>query len=277
MNEFSDLVTQWLPVVIAMMATGCVAGILAGLLGVGGGIVIVPVFYFVLEMLGIPSATAILVATGTSLLVIVPTSISSIKAHNGRGNIDWPLIKRWAPFMVVGVIFGSAMATRIDGQLISGLFGVIAILVAMNMLLRANAKPVMQQLPNMAGQGIMSSSIGFFSVMIGIGGGTIGVPMLSACNYPSHKAVGTAAVFGLLISLPGAIAMLLAATPNDAPDATIGLVNIAGFLCIVPLTILLAPVGAKLGSKLDSVMLKRIFALFLCISGSRMLYQLVGA
>jgi uncharacterized membrane protein YfcA len=277
MNDFSDLVAQWLPVVLAMMATGCIAGILAGLLGVGGGIVIVPVFYFVLEMLGVPSATAILVATGTSLLVIVPTSISSIKAHNKRENIDWSLVKRWAPFMVVGVIFGSAMATRIDGQLISGLFGVIALLVAMNMLFRANAKPLLQQLPSFPGQGIMASSIGFFSVMIGIGGGTIGVPMLSACNYPSHKAVGTAAVFGLLISVPGAIAMLLAVTPPDAPDATIGLVNIAGFLCIVPLTVLLAPVGAKLGAKLDSAMLKRVFALFLCLSGSRMLYQLIGA
>lgn len=277
MNDFSDIVSQWLPVVLAMMATGCIAGILAGLLGVGGGIVIVPVFYFVLEMLGVPSATAILVATGTSLLVIVPTSVSSIKAHNKRENIDWSLVKRWAPFMVVGVIFGSAMATRIDGQLISGLFGVIALLVAMNMLFRANAKPLLQQLPRMPGQGIMASSIGFFSVMIGIGGGTIGVPMLSACNYPSHKAVGTAAVFGLLISVPGAIAMLLAVTPVDAPDATIGLVNIAGFLCIVPLTVLLAPVGAKLGAKLDSAMLKRVFALFLCLSGSRMLYQLIGA
>jgi uncharacterized membrane protein YfcA len=89
--------------------------------------------------------------------------------------------------------------------------------------------------------------------------------------------VGTAAVFGLLISLPGAIAMLLASTPTDAPEATIGLVNIAGFLCIVPLTTLLAPVGAKLGAKLDSIMLKRIFALFLCVSGSRMLIQFFGA
>lgn len=277
MNDPMALVSEWLPVVLAMMATGCVAGLLAGLLGVGGGIVIVPVFYFVLEMLGVPPATAILVATGTSLLVIVPTSISSIKAHNSRDNIDWPLIKRWAPFMVLGVIGGSLTATQIDGQLISGLFGIIAILVAANMLFRANSKPLMNQLPGMPGQGFMASCIGYFSVMIGIGGGTIGVPMLSACNYPSHKAVGTAAVFGLLISLPGAIAMLLAKTPVEAPQATFGFVNIAGFLCIVPLTILLAPVGAKLGSKLDSAMLKRIFALFLCISGSRMLIQFIGA
>ncbi len=276
MNEFLALANEWYPVVLAMMATGCVAGLLAGLLGVGGGIVIVPVFYFVLEMLGVPSATAILVATGTSLLAIVPTSISSIKAHHGRGNIDWLLVKRWAPFMVVGVIAGSALATQVDGKLISGLFGIIALLVAMNMLFRANAKPLMASLPNTAGQGAMASSIGFFSVMIGIGGGTIGVPMLSACNYPSHKAVGTAAVFGLLISLPGATAMLLANTPSDAPQATVGLVNLAGFMCIVPLTVLLAPVGAKLGAKLDSVMLKRVFALFLCISGSRMLSQLFG-
>ena len=276
MNDIMALTIEWLPVVLAMMATGCIAGLLAGLLGVGGGIVIVPVFYFVLETLGVPSSTAILVATGTSLLAIVPTSISSILAHNKRQNIDWILIKRWIPFMLFGVIAGSYLATEIEGRLISGLFGIIAIGVAMNMLLRANAKPFMQQLPHMAGQGVMASIIGFFSGMIGIGGGTLGVPMLSACNYPSHKAVGTAAVFGLLISLPGAMVMLLASTPSNAPQATIGFVNFAGFLCIVPLTVLLAPVGAKLGAKLDSVMLKRIFSLFLCISGSRMLIQFWG-
>jgi len=99
---------------------------------------------------------------------------------------------------------------------------------------------------------------------------------LTSCNYPSHRAVGTAAVFGLLISLPGSIAMLLAETPADAPEGMVGLVNLAGFALIVPLTVLLAPVGAWMGSRLNSATLKRVFAIFLCISGGRMLMQLLG-
>ena len=272
----SEFLWEWLPLILAMLATGAGAGILAGLLGVGGGIVIVPVLYFVLQTLGISPASAILIATGTSLLVIVPTSISSVRAHHKRGNVDWVLLKGWWPFMVIGVICGSTVALRVNGEIVSGVFGVVAVLVAANMLFRAKAAPIAQQLPGMAGQGVMAGSVGFFSVMMGVGGGTLGVPLLTSCNYPSHRAVGTAAFFGLLISIPGAIAMLLAATPADAPEGMIGMVNLPGFALIVPLTVLLAPVGAWLGSKLDAVMLKRVFAIFLCISGGRMLMQLFG-
>ena len=272
----SEFLWEWLPLILAMLATGACAGILAGLLGVGGGIVIVPVLYFVLQTLGISPASAILIATGTSLLVIVPTSISSVRAHHKRGNVDWALLKRWWPFMVIGVICGSTVALRVNGEIVSGVFGVVAVLVAANMLFRAKAAPIAQQLPGMAGQGVMAGSVGFFSVMMGVGGGTLGVPLLTSCNYPSQRAVGTAAFFGLLISIPGAIAMLLAATPADAPEGMIGMVNLPGFALIVPLTVLLAPVGAWLGAKLDAVMLKRVFAIFLCISGGRMLMQLFG-
>ena len=272
----SETVITWLPLIAAMLVTGAFAGVLAGLLGVGGGIVIVPVLYFVLQGMGIDPDVAIRVATGTSLLVIVPTSLSSVRSHHRRGTVDWALIRRWWPFMVVGVILGSLTALKVHGNVIGGIFGVIALLVAANMLLRPKAPPLTQQLPGLPGQGLMAGGIGYFSVMIGIGGGTLGVPMLTACNYPPHRAVGTAAFFGLLIALPGATAMLLASTPEGAPDGMVGLVNLAGFAAIVPLTVLLAPVGAWLGSKLNALWLKRVFAVFLCISGGRMLMQLLG-
>lgn len=179
--------------------------------------------------------------------------------------------------MVVGVIAGSTFALHAKGEVTSAIFGVVALLVAANMLFRAKAAPIARQLPGMAGQGVMAGGIGFFSVMMGVGGGTIGVPLLNACNYPPHRAVGTASFFGLLISVPGAIAMLIAQTPADAPEGTIGMVNLPGFLLIVPLTVLLAPVGAWIGSKLNAVMLKRVFAVFLCISGGRMLMQVLAS
>lgn len=273
MNDFFH---QWLPTIAAMILTGAFAGILAGLLGVGGGIVIVPVLYFVLQAYDVSATTSMLVAAATSLLVIVPTSISSIRSHQRRGNVDWPLIKRWWPFMVIGVVIGCAFALHVKGDVSSAIFGSVALLVAANMLLRSRAEPLARQLPPMMGQGIMSGTIGFFSVIMGVGGGTIGVPMLTSCNYSPHRAVGTSSVFGILISLPGATAMLLAPTPSDAPAGMIGLVNLPGFICIVPLTVLFAPVGTWIGSRLDAVMLKRVFAIFLCLSGGRMLMQALG-
>ena len=260
---------------LALIATGIFAGILAGLLGVGGGIVIVPVLFFLFQSFGVSVDSAMLIATATSLATIVPTSISSIRAHHQKGNVDLDLLKRWSAFVLIGVFVGSWLVTRVDGTMLSILFGVIATLSSLNMLFRGGKPALFQQLPNRAGQTVMGSSIGFFSSMIGIGGGTLSVPLLTLFNYPAHKAVGTAAAIGLLISLPGAVTMLLlGATPADAPAGTFGLVNLVGFICIVPLTVLFAPVGAKLAAKLDASKLKKVFAIVLLITGMRMLAQL---
>lgn len=269
-----DLLIEWLPIILALAVTGAIAGVLAGLLGVGGGIVIVPVLYLIFQALGIPADTAMLVATGTSLSTIIPTSISSIKAHQKRGNVDWNTLKLWVPTMMLGVIAGAYVATRVEGEVLTGVFGVIALLVALNMLFRASAPPLKSELPGHFLQRVMASIIGFFSVMMGIGGGTLGVPTLTAFNTATHRAVGTAAAFGLVIAIPGALMMMFAASaPEQAPVGTIGLVNIPGFFLIVPLTVLLAPVGVSLGAKIDSTGLKRVFALFLILVGTRMIFQ----
>ena len=260
---------------LALVATGVFAGILAGLLGVGGGIVIVPVLFFLFQSFGVSPDSAMLVATATSLATIVPTSISSIRSHNQKGNVDFDLLKHWAVYILVGVFAGSWLVTRVEGTMLTMLFGVIALLSALNMLFRTGKSALYQQLPNTAGQSIMGTSIGFFSSMVGIGGGTISVPLLTLYNYPAHKAVGTAAAIGLIISLPGALTMLiLGNTPTDAPAGTFGLVNLVAFTCIVPLTVLFAPVGASVAAKLDAVKLKKIFALVLLFTGLRMLSQL---
>ncbi len=265
---------EWLPVILALLATGAVAGILAGLLGVGGGIVIVPVLYLVFQSLGVSAASAMLVATGTSLLTIIPTSISSARAHHGRGNVDLDLLRLWGPPMVLAVICGSFVATRAGGLVLTLIFGSVAILVALNMLFRANAPAVFNALPKPPGQVAMAGGIGFFSVMMGIGGGTLGVPTMTLCNVSTHRAVGTAAVFGLLIAVPGTLVMLFGGTtPADAPAGTFGLVNLPGFAVIVPMTTLMAPLGVRLGAKLDGATLKRVFAVFLIIVGTRMLWQ----
>lgn len=270
--QLIEFILNNLSTFIALVATGVFAGLLAGLLGVGGGIVIVPVLFFLFQSFGVSAESAMVVATATSLATIVPTSISSIRSHHQKGNVDFALLKRWAVFVLVGVLAGSWLVTRVDGSLLTALFGIIATLSALNMLFRTGKTAVFNQLPNTAGQSVMGSSIGFFSAMVGIGGGTLSVPILSLYNYPAHKAVGTAAAIGLLISLPGALTMLtMGTTPADAPAGTYGLVNLIGFICIVPLTVLFAPVGASIAAKLDAAKLKKVFAIVLLITGLRML------
>ncbi|WP_062270404.1 sulfite exporter TauE/SafE family protein [Endozoicomonas arenosclerae] len=269
-----EFLTNNLSTFLALIATGVFAGVLAGLLGVGGGIVIVPVLFFLFQSFGVSPESAMLIATATSLATIVPTSISSIRAHHQKGNVDFELLKRWALFILIGVLVGSWLVTRVDGTLLTILFGVIATLSALNMLFRTGKSALFQKLPGTAGQTVMGTSIGFFSSMVGIGGGTISVPLLTLYNYPAHKAVGTAAAIGLIISLPGALTMLaLGNTPTDAPAGTLGLVNLIGFICIVPLTVLFAPVGASLAARLNATRLKKIFALVLLLTGLRMLGQ----
>jgi uncharacterized membrane protein YfcA len=258
---------------LAMMGTGVVGGVLAGLLGVGGGIVIVPVLFFIYQGLGVNSDSAMLVATATSLATIIPTSLSSIRAHHAKGNVDFALLKHWGIFIFAGVLVGSVTVTRVNGEWLTLLFGIIACLSALNMLF-ARKEALFKSLPGKAGQGVMATTIGFFSSMVGIGGGTLTVPTLTFCNYPAHRAVGTAAAVGLIISLPGAATMLIMGErPLDAPFGTVGLVNLIGFAFIVPLTVFFAPIGASLGQRLNAGKLKKVFALVLIFTGLRMLYQ----
>lgn len=264
-----------LPTILSLIGTGIFAGLLAGMLGVGGGIVIVPVLYFLFQALGVSAESAMVIATATSLATIVPTSISSIRAHSAKGNVDFPLLKAWAPFIFAGVLLGSYAVTVVNATYLTILFGVIATLSAINMIL-GKKDALFGGLPGRIGQSIMAACIGLFSSLVGIGGGTLTVPTLTFCNYPAHRAVGTGAAVGLIISLPAAITLLFVGeTPVDAPFATIGFVNLLGFACIVPLTVLFAPIGANIANRLDAGMLKKVFAVVLIITGVRMLAQAV--
>lgn len=269
-----ELLLNNLQTIAALIGTGIVAGLLAGLLGVGGGIVIVPILYFLFQAFGVTADSAMVIATATSLATIVPTSISSIRAHHKKGNVDFALLKVWWVFILAGVLLGSYLVTRVNGEILTTLFGIIATLSALNMLL-ARKTALFESLPGKLGQASMGAGIGLFSSLVGIGGGTLTVPTLTFFNYSAHKAVGTAAAVGLIISLPAAITMLtIGVTPNDAPLGTYGLVNLVGFVCIVPLTVLFAPIGANIAQKLDATKLKKVFAVVLMITGIRMLAQL---
>ena len=274
LNQWLPIIGQWLPIIGALVVAGMLAGTLAGLLGVGGGIINVPALYFLFQYFGVEAAHAMVIATGTSLAAIIPTSLSSIRSHHQRGNIDWPLIKRWLVFMVAGVLLGSWLVTQLDGRFFTLLFAFVALFMAFNLYCRSASAAFFETLPPMPYQGLLGSMIGFISVMVGIGGGTLGVSILTACNVAMHRAVGTSAAFGLLISLPGAIVLLLFAnTPIDAPVGTWGYINGLALLVLIPLSVAFAPVGVYLGSTLDGNKLKKVFAILLAITALRMLIQ----
>ncbi len=262
---------------LALLATGLVAGIIAGLLGVGGGIVIVPVLYYMFTALGIDADVLMHVAVGTSLATILATGTSSARAHWKRGSVDLDLLKRWWWAIALGVIAGATLAGNISGGALTMIFGVVALAVSANMLLRKEGSALAEKLPGSPFKEIIGFVIGGISVMMGIGGGTLGVPILTLFNYPIRKAVGTAAAIGLIIAVPGTLMSIwFGLGVEGRPPLSFGYVNLIGFLLIIPASTFAAPLGAKIAHAIDPSKLKLIFALFLGFTGLRMIYGVLS-
>src|SRR5574344_1642914 len=268
---FSELIMT----VAILIGCGVVAGFLAGLLGVGGGIIFVPCFTVIFTVFfNVPLDVAVVVSTGTSLLCMIPTSISAARSQNKKSNTDMNVIKTWSVTMLLGVVVGIMVSKFLGGAWLTILFGSIMILNSINTLFRAKAKPAFEALPGKFGQGIISFCIACFSSMLGIGGGTLTVPVLNACSVPPHKSIGTSSAVSLFVCVPGTILMLLTnQTPDGAPIGTFGLVNVLAAICVVPLSYFCAPLGVNVGKSIKPATLKRIFAIALFIISARMLYS----
>lgn len=263
--------------IAALAATGIIGGTLAGLLGVGGGIVIVPVLYNILPFFGVDDSILIHVAIGTSLATIIPTSISSARSHYKKGAIDTDLLKSWGPIIFIGVIVGTIVAGYANGHILTLVFATLALVVAANMAFRPNNVHISNGLPKAPFKQMIALFIGGFSAMMGIGGGTFTVPTLTLFNYPIRKAIGTAAAIGLIISVPGTTGFLIAGLDAaNLPPGNIGYVNILGFLVIFPMAALFAPLGAKIAHQINANLLKKAFAFFLFLTSLRMFYSLYG-
>lgn len=263
---------------MAMLCTGIAGGILAGLLGVGGGIVVVPVLEWVLELMNVDAAVRMHIAVATSLAVIIPTSISSTRAHYKRGAVDTALAKRWMPFIFLGAVTGIFIASRVDGQVLTAVFATVALLVALKMALPLDHVTLATEVPRGVATAAVPVTIGTISTMMGIGGGSLSVPALTMMSEPIHRAVGTAALFGLLISIPGTLGFIYAGLGNELlPAGSLGYVNVIGFAFIAPTTVLAAPLGAKLAHALSRRHLSLLFGMFLLLVSIRMLFQTLHA
>lgn len=272
MDALSQYDTLWLAgLALALVATGTIAGLMAGLLGVGGGIVIVPVLYHLFALLQVDEAVRMHMAVGTSLSTIIPTSIMSARSHYQKGAVDIDLLRTLGPAVLVGAVLGGFAGSLFHGEVLSLIFATIALVVAGNMALRSDGSAVAARLPGTVGKGLMGGGIGAVSAVMGIGGGTLGVPILSAFSFPIRRAVGTASALGLIIGIPGAIGFAVAGTGlPDRPPGSLGYINLIGFALIVPLTMRMAPIGASIAHRIHPGGLRKAFALFLGLTALRM-------
>jgi uncharacterized membrane protein YfcA len=253
MNYLND--PLWLgALALAMAATGLVSGTLAGLLGVGGGIVIVPLLFNVFPLFGIPEAVQMKVAVATSLATIIPTSLQSARKHRATGAMDMALVRSIWPSMLAGVVVGTLLAVYVRGEGQIAIFALVSLLVAFNM-------------------GV--TGLDFKLTDRVIGGGTLGVPLLSLLGYPIRAAVATASAFGVIIAIPATIGLIWGGWADPrVPPFSLGYVSLIGFALIAPTSIIATPWGVKLAHSIPPLVLKRAFAVFLAITSARMFWSI---
>jgi uncharacterized membrane protein YfcA len=261
--------------VALLLAIGAFAGVIAGLLGVGGGIVLVPAFYYAFVGLGYDSPQIFQVCLATSLATILVTSLRSVLAHHRKGAVDGEILRRWAPGIVLGAIVGTLVAASLRTAALQAIFGGLGLVVGAYLGLGRASWRIGPAMPNGVTRAVLSPLLGFLSVLMGIGGGSFGVPVMSLFGVPIHRAVATAAGFGVIIAVPS-VAGFLFLPIEGAPPYTLGAVNLVAFVLIIAMTLVTAPLGVRLAHAMDPRPLKRIFAVFISIVALNMIRKAFG-
>ena len=257
---------------LLLLVIGAFAGLLAGLLGVGGGIVLVPAFFYAFQTLDYGGAELMQMCLATSLATIIVTSVRSVLSHNKKGAVDWQILHTWAPGIVIGAVIGMLTVSSLRSNTLQAIFGVLALVIGLYMGFGRSEWRLGQAMPKGAIRAALSPVVGFLSVLMGIGGGSFGVPLMTLYNTPIHRAVATAAGFGVLIAVPSVIGFLFVGMdPATRPPLTIGSVNLVAFILVIAMTLITAPLGAKLAHAMDPKPLKRVFAVFLVLVALNML------
>ena len=267
-NEITNLLF-----VLAIAAA--VAGFMAGLLGVGGGIIMVPALYYAFTVLDFDIVTRMHLSVGTSLAIIIPTSIISTKTHMEYDAVDFKMVKSFGIFILCGVIAGTFLAVNLKTPALVLFFSIFAFMVGLFFIflrekLVDNPKKISEIVKNISGV-----VIGFISVPLGIGGGSLMVPFMRTFGYDIRKSIGTAAAIGFLISVTGTITMILGGKIIDNINTpfSFGYINLLGFIVFVPVTMFMARLGAKAVYKINKKLLSKIFGSFLLIVSIRSFFE----
>ena len=260
---------------VMLMGIGAFAGVLAGLLGVGGGIVLVPAFFYAFQTLGFGGPQLMQVCLATSLATIIVTSLRSLHSHNKKQAVEWDTLKGWALGIAVGALVGVFVAASLRSVTLQAIFGCLGLVIGLYLGFGRSEWRFAETMPRGITRAILSPLLGFMSVLMGIGGGSFGVPLMSLYNTPIHRAVATASGFGVLIAVPSVLGFLTLDI-QEPPPYTIGAVNLVAFAVVVAMTLITTPWGVKLAHAMDPKPLKRIFAVFLIIVALNMLRKALG-
>jgi len=259
-----------------LMGLGSLTGFLAGLLGIGGGIVLVPCLYYMLSHLGFAQGDLMHVAIGTSHAIIFVTAISSARAHWKRDNIDMVLLKGIAPGLVIGVAGATFIAAQLDGTMLKILFSVIIAGLAVVMLVGAERFRILKARPGRAVHGAAGGVIGGIAAILGIGGAVLSVPYMTQCHTSIRRAVGTAAALGLFIAVPATIGfVLIGLGVADRPPLSLGFINFPAWILIAPFSVMCAPFGAKVAHAVPVERLRYIFAIVMILVSANMMYDVL--
>lgn len=251
------------------LAVGALAGLLAGLLGVGGGIIVVPALAGTFAAQGVLPRYTMPLALGTSLAAIVVTSLASVRAHHAQTAVDWQVVQRLTPGLVFGAFAGASMASRVPSSVMAAVFGLFLWCVATHLILDA-APSTSGALPGWFGLSAVGGMIGLVSGVMGIGGGTLTVPFLTWRRVPLHHAIGTAAAAGFPIAVAGAAGYLLSGVAlGAAPPDSVGFVHVPALVGVSVASVIAAPIGARLAHHLPTGLLRKLFALFLFLVGGQ--------
>lgn len=278
MDLFASLpVGELMSLGAGLLVAGVITGVLAGLFGVGGGAVIVPVLASLFEHLGAAKGFEMQLAVGTSLAIIIPTSIRSLQAHRARGAVDMSVLKAWAPGVVVGCVIGAAAASLFRSEWLKGIFAAFALFMSLRLLFAKASWTISDELPGAVGMTAYGLFIGLISALMGIGGGTYGSLIMTLHNRPIHQAIATSAGLGAIISIPGAISFVIAGLPHQAelPPLSLGFVSLIGIALMAPVSTLVAPIGVRLAHGLTKRKLEVGFGLFLAAVSAHFLIGFV--
>mgnify|MGYP003677796394 FL=1 len=262
--------------IAVLLAAGLVAGFVAGLFGIGGGFVVVPALLVTFSVFDVESEIVAHLAIGTSLATIMFTSARSVHAHNKRGVVDWQVIRDWSLWLIVGAVLGILIAHYLDGRSLKWIFSIGVGLMGIHFMapVLQPKKAIATKMPKGPVLAGIATFLGGFSALLGIGGGTIAVLVMTACGRSIHQAVATAAGFGFLIAVPGTIGFaILGYGQPGLPFGSIGYVNVIAVLAIAAMTYITAPLGARAAHSLNGVALKRVFGLYLVATSAIVLYN----
>ncbi len=257
-----------------LLVLGAIAGFLAGLLGIGGGMLLVPFMTFIVAARGVEAGLAVKVAIATSMATILFTSISSLRAHHQRGAVRWELVRGIAPGIVIGsLVAGAGVFALVKGSALAVLFALFVGFSATQMLLNRRPKPS-RSMPGPIGQGTAGAGIGLLSGLVGAGGAFVSVPFMTWCNVPIHNAVATSAALGFPIALASTVGYVISGWNVSNPlPGSVGYLYLPALLCIAVASVSTAPLGARLAHSLDVAQLKRVFSAMLYALAAYMLYK----